>query len=100
MAGLGHGMVSSAFSSKMTGGVRIMTGSALQAVAGYQEARRLAETIGGIDDFETVRVQSCGALIEREKEIGERLAGTVGEPAALVFADGVREGRTGGFEMA
>ena len=77
--------------------VRIVAGGAGQRAFALEEALRFAQAIGRTDDLEFIVFSD---LIEEEDEGGERLAGAVGVGSAVESADGVGEGRAGGFQMA
>src|SRR5580704_1838230 len=91
-----HGVVMTGRGGAVRNVVRIVAGGAGQRAFALEEALRFAKAIGRADDLEFIVLSD---LIEEKDEGGERLAGTVGIGSAVESADGVGEGRTGGFEM-
>ncbi len=80
--------------------VRIVAGGAGEFAGAAQEALRLAQAVSRVGDFKILLIFAAGRVIEEEHEIAQRLAWIVGERAAAVTLDGMRQGEAGGLQVA
>ena len=80
--------------------VRVVAGGALQRAVALKEALGHAHARGRADVLKPVVALGAGGVVEGKFEIRQRLAGAVGEVAAVIALHDVRQGEFGGLQMA